>query len=274
MASYSEIHSSSLAGSLISYLRSNRRLRVLRCPDPPAGLPGASSSSGPWRRRAAGPPERSAASSVALWIFCSGTKPARQKQEGQRLLQSSSITVFFIFLFHQTSSVSCRRQIQTLITITTGFRPLLSAYKTPRWQNWKQINTYRLDLNPDRFEVIPLIYSISCSLLQSSRPSYNSHGSWNAEVSLMKSETFLEISSNYDFMQTMESIVCDWRGCPTPQGPETLSSGLIFIVSSSEWVKINRNTKISSINQQCGSSSSHMKLQLQLNVYSFLINGS
>ena len=111
-----------------------------------------------------------------------------RRQTGQRLLQSPSITDFFIFPFNQTSSISCRRQIQILITIATRFRPLLSA----RRQNWKQINTYRLDTNPDRFEVISLIYSISCSLLQSSRRSHNSHRSWNAEVSLTKSETFLE----------------------------------------------------------------------------------
>lgn len=57
------------------YLRSNCKLRVLKCLGPPACLPGASSSWGLWRRRDVGPPERSAASSFVLWISCSGTKP-------------------------------------------------------------------------------------------------------------------------------------------------------------------------------------------------------
>lgn len=69
------------AGFNISYLRSNRRPRVPECQAPPACLPAASFFSAPWKRRAAGPPERSAASFVALWIFCSGTKPATQQKE-------------------------------------------------------------------------------------------------------------------------------------------------------------------------------------------------
>lgn len=65
-----------------SYLHSNRRPQVLRCPDPPACLQGASSSSGPWRRRAAGRQVRSAVSFVSLWIFCSGTRPASNHSNG------------------------------------------------------------------------------------------------------------------------------------------------------------------------------------------------
>lgn len=64
------------------YLHSNRRPRVLRCPDPPACLQGASSSSGPWRRRAAGRQVHSVVSSVSLWIFCSGTRPASNRSDG------------------------------------------------------------------------------------------------------------------------------------------------------------------------------------------------
>lgn len=64
-----------------SYLRSIRRPQVLKCLDPPACLPGASSSWGPWRRRAAVHPAHSAASSVSLWTVCSGTRPASKPQQ-------------------------------------------------------------------------------------------------------------------------------------------------------------------------------------------------
>lgn len=65
-----------------SYLRSNHKHRVPECLDLPVAPPGSSSSSDPWRRRAAGPREHSAVSFVALWIFCSGTTPASEHSQG------------------------------------------------------------------------------------------------------------------------------------------------------------------------------------------------
>lgn len=65
-----------------SYLRSNRKHRVLECRDPPVAPQGTSSSLDPWRRRAAGPRGHSAVSFVALWIFCSGTTPAWECSDG------------------------------------------------------------------------------------------------------------------------------------------------------------------------------------------------
>lgn len=65
-----------------SYLRSNRKHRVPECLGLPVAPPGSSSSSDPWRRRAAGPRAHSAVSFVALWIFCSGTTPTPEHSEG------------------------------------------------------------------------------------------------------------------------------------------------------------------------------------------------
>lgn len=42
----------------VPYLHSNYKPQVPKCLDPPACLPGASSSSDPWKRRVAGPQER------------------------------------------------------------------------------------------------------------------------------------------------------------------------------------------------------------------------
>jgi len=106
-----------------SYLRSSRRPRVPKYPDPPAGPPGASSSSGPWRRRAAGLPEHSAASSAALWISGSGTRPAPEP-EGTEVTVSSRCHRFVHLKRESTSrdaSTSCTLPFKSLGSLRNDF---------------------------------------------------------------------------------------------------------------------------------------------------------
>lgn len=157
--------------AFISYLRSNHRPQVLKCLDPPACLPAASSSSGPWRRHAVGRPEHSAVSFAVLWISCSGTRPETK----QALLSADLITsVKFViymhpFSVHQSLKLYRSSQISQKATNHVAVRVRF------RWDRHKNICEAQLTITYGPTSTISRWSSAVNALCYKVCPALNSH---------------------------------------------------------------------------------------------------